>query len=220
MTAILWDLDDTLLDTLPSRMRSLAHAYETCLGTRTDPLALWRSHRGHTLEELGQRLMGDDYRRFTSVYREHYYGAPRDIRPYEGIREVLAQCLEAGVPMAVVTSKTSWGATEELGQTGILEFFQAVVGHDDTESHKPDPEPIFEALSRMCLDDPAMVAFVGDSPADIFAAHNAGCLSIAATWGTLDEELLRDAAPQHLARHPADVLSLFFAHANGKGGAA
>jgi len=206
VNALLWDLDDTLLNTLPARMKALEHAYEKCLGQRTDPLALWRSTRGGTLEDLGRRLLGDAYVKFTTAYRDRYYGEWRDIRPFEGVPEVLDVCHEAGLPMAVVTSKVSWGATDELSQAGILQYFAAVIGFDDTEQHKPDPEPVYAALERLLVDDPSRAVLVGDSPADVFAARNAGCRSVAATWGTLDEELLRDACPDFLATTPHDVL--------------
>lgn len=208
MKAILWDLDDTLLDTLAARMDALAHAYEECLGCRTDPIALWRSHRGGTLEDLGRRLVGDEYTRFASVYRERYYSAAHQLAPFSGIEEVLAALQRTEIPMCVVTSKIAWGATEELGQAGILQYFQAVVGFDDTDLHKPDPEPIFEALDRLCLASEQDVLFVGDSPADIWAARNAGIQSAAALWATLDEELLLDAMPDHHARRPQDVLDV------------
>jgi pyrophosphatase PpaX len=208
MRAILWDLDDTLLETLPGRLDALAYAYEACLGSRTDPLALWRSTRGGTLEDLGRRLLGNDYLRFTKTYRDHYYGKARAILPFSGIELVLRACLDADLPMAVVTSKVAWGATEELAQAGLLCYFQAVVGFDDTDQHKPDPEPVFTALERILVDDPAEVLFVGDSPADIWAARNAGCTSIGAFWGTLDRELLADAMPDLRAETPGDVLAL------------
>jgi HAD superfamily hydrolase (TIGR01509 family) len=208
--AVLWDLDDTLLETLPGRMLALAYAYEECLGAKTDPLALWRSHRGGTLEDLGRRLLGENYRRFTTLYREHYYGQRRRIAPYAGVERVLRTCREAEVPMAVVTSKVSWGATDELGETGILQYFGAVVGFDDTELHKPDPEPLFAAMDRLLIDDLEQVLFIGDSPADIMAARNAGCQSVAATWGTLDAELLLDAYPDHVVHRPEDVLEMLW----------
>jgi pyrophosphatase PpaX len=216
MNAILWDMDDTLLETLPDRMKALSHAYEACLGSRTDPLALWRSHRGGTLEALGQRLLGDDAQRFITTYRDYYYNLPRDIRPYDGVREVLEFFLAAETPMAVVTSKLAWGATEELSRAGILHCFQAVVGFDDTDLHKPDPEPVYAALDRMLIDDAEHVVFVGDSPADIFAARNAGCRSVAALWGTLDEELLRDTTPDHVVSHPSEIRGIVL---NGRAGA-
>ncbi|MEX2081566.1 MAG: HAD hydrolase-like protein, partial [Dehalococcoidia bacterium] len=164
MRALLWDLDDTLLNTLPSRMKALSHAYETCLGEGTDPLALWRSHRGGTLEDLGKRLLGErDYRRFVESYRDFYYSNHRSIEPFEGVEEVLAAYCEGGMPMAVVTSKIGYGATDELERAGLLRYFQAVVGFDDTDSHKPDPEPVFVALERLLVDDPAEAVLIGDS---------------------------------------------------------
>ncbi len=208
MSAILWDLDDTLLDTLPARMESLAHAHRIVLGQPVDPVELWRSNRGATLEDLARRLVGDDYRRFARIYRDHYYGRSRSIRPFEGIEPVLRSLHAAGIPMAVVTSKVSYGATEELEAAGILRYFQAVVGFDDTERHKPDPEPVYAALDRLLADHPGRVALIGDSPADVWAARNAGIRSIAALWGSLDAAATLDALPDFTARSPGAVFEL------------
>lgn len=208
MTAILWDLDDTLLDTLDGRMKALAHAHEALLGTTIDPLDLWRSHRGGSLESLGRRLVGDRYLQFAEAYRERYFGVVREVRPFAGVTGVLSALHEAHIPMAVVTSKVSWGATQELDAAGLLQYFQVVVGCDDTDAHKPDPEPVHLAVDRMLIDDPAHVLFVGDSPADIWAARNAGVRSVAALWGTIDNALLLEAMPDLTADTPAAVLSI------------
>lgn len=208
MNAILWDMDDTLLDTIAGRMIALAHAHETMLGTKVDPIELWRSHRGGSLEAMGQRLVGDDWATFARIYRERYYSLVRDIRPYEGVEAVLRYFHGAEVPMGVVTSKVSYGAVDELTTAGLLGFFHSVVGADDTEQHKPDPEPVFHALDRMMVDDFERVLFVGDSPADIWAARNAGVKSVAALWGTIDSELLLDAMPDYTAKTPGEVLSI------------
>lgn len=208
MKALLWDLDDTVLNTLPARMKALAHAYETCLGARTDPEALWRSHRGGSLEALGQRLLGDGGPRFVSVYRDYYYALPNRARTFPGLPEVLGACHEHGLQMAVVTQKISWGAIEELEASGLLGYFAAVIGYDDVDRHKPDPEPVFAAMDRLLVTEVSDVALVGDSPADVFAARNAGCTSIAALWGTIDAELTLDATPDYTARTPAEVLDV------------
>lgn len=209
MTAVLWDLDDTLLNTLPGRMNALAHAYEACLGAKTDPEALWRSHRGGTLEDMGRRLLGESgYLRFVDTYRDHYYGLERNIQPFSGVVAALDALQHADVPMAIVTSKIAWGATEELTSAGMLQYFHSIVGFDDTDLHKPDPAPVYEALDRLLMDPSKQIVFVGDSPADIWAAKNAGVTSVAAMWGTLDAELLLDAQPDHTARSPGEVLAV------------
>jgi HAD superfamily hydrolase (TIGR01509 family) len=187
-------------------MRALKHAYETTGGGWVDPEALWRSHRGGSLEGLGERLLGADARKFTVAYRECYYSEPSRCRPYPGVPEAIERLASAGLPLAVVTSKISWGATGELEATDLLRYFAAVVGGDDVERAKPDPEPIYMAMERLLIDDPAEVVFVGDSPADMFAARNAGCVGVAALWGTLDAEMLMDAGPAHTAADPEAAL--------------
>jgi len=209
VSAILWDLDDTLLETLPARMASLAHAHQVVLGEPVDPVELWRSNRGGTLEDLARRLLGDDYQRFTRAYREHYYAPGRPApRPFEGVEAVLRSLHAAGIPMAVVTSKVSYGAVEELEAAGLLPYFHAVIGFDDTERHKPDPEPVYAALDRLLADYPERAVIVGDSPADIWAARNAGIRSVAALWGGIDAAATLDALPDFTARTPGHVLEL------------
>lgn len=210
MTAVLWDLDDTLLDTLAVRMRALSYAHETCLGSKTDPEALWRSHRGGSLEAMGKRLLGDgDYMRFVNTYRDFYYSVQRDVRPFEGVVAVLETLRRADVPMAVVTAKIAHGAIDELQRSGLMQYFQAVVGADDTDAHKPDPAPVYEALDRLLLEPSESIVMVGDSPADVWAAKNAGVRSVGALWGTIDAEMLLDALPDHTARTPGEVLAAF-----------
>ena len=159
--------------------------------------------------------MGDDWRKFVTAYRDVYYANPDRASVFPGIKEVLAEVEAAEIPMVVVTSKISHGATDELAKTGILRYFHSVVAFDDTDTHKPDPAPILEALDRLLLDPGDDVIVVGDSPADIFAARNAGCRSIGALWGSLDADLLRDAAPTQLAVAPGDVPELILTLAEG-----
>ncbi len=207
MRAVFWDLDDTLLETAPWRMEALAHAHERCLGTRADAFALWREHNGHTLESLARGLLGDGWMRFVEAYRERYYEREAPIAPFPGVTEALDALRAGGLQLAVVTSKVSWGATAELARTGLLDRFAAVVGADDCERHKPEPEPLFTAMERLALDEPREIAYVGDSPADVEAARAAGCHAIGAAWGTLDAERLRAAGPDLLAGRPADALA-------------
>lgn len=208
MRAVLWDLDDTLLDTADARMAALEHAYRECLGANIDGRRLWREHHGGTLEQLAQRLLGDDGPRFVTSYRDYYYSRRTRVEPHAGIAAALEGLLAEGAQMAVVTQKISWGATEELISTGLMEYFHSVIGFDDTEAHKPEPEPIYEALDRLLIEPGEDVYFVGDSPADMLAARNAGCRSVAAFWGTLGPEELRATGADHSAERPLDVLDI------------
>lgn len=208
MTAVLWDLDDTLLNTLGARMRAVEFAYHACTGISIDSREIWKTHRGASIEALGERLLGDQAKQFVQRFQQHYYNNGGPIAPYTGVTPVLEALLRAGVPMVVITSKLSWGATDELQRCGLLQYFHSVVGLDDTDLHRPEPEPLIEALDRLMLFEPEAAYFVGDSPADIEAAQTAGCPSIGAFWGTLEASLLEQAEPDYVARAPGDVLDI------------
>ncbi|MFQ5380813.1 MAG: HAD family hydrolase [Dehalococcoidia bacterium] len=208
MRAILWDLDDTLLDTAERRMDALAAAYQKCLNATTDPYALWRSRGGRTLESLGRDLLGARYGDFLEAFAESYKSHPVGPSPYPGIGATLARIAESGLQQAVVTSRGSWAATEELASCGLLSHFHSVIAFEDTDDHKPDPEPLIHALERLFIDDPRLTAYVGDTPADVTAAKAAGCRAVAATWGSMDREALLESAPDLVAGAPADVLDV------------
>ncbi len=207
MKAVFWDLDDTVLNTLPARMDALAGTYEDCLGTRPDAERVWREHNGQTLEALARSLMGDDWLRFAERYRERYYAIEFELEPFPGVVDVLDALRADGLELAVVTSKISWGATGELTRTGLLDRFATVVGHDDCDRHKPEPDPLFVAMERMALDEPGQIAYIGDTPSDVKAGRAAGCHAIGATWGSLDAERVRAESPDLLAEHPSEVLA-------------
>jgi pyrophosphatase PpaX len=82
-----------------------------------------------------------------------------------------------------------------------------VVGGDETEKHKPDPEPLLLAAERMDA-DPSQTAYVGDSPFDIRAAKGAGMHSIAVTWGRIHpRERLEAEQPDAVVESAEELLA-------------
>lgn len=208
MTAVFWDLDDTLINTYGARARALQEAYEQCCGLKADGRALCQQLGGGGVEELAQRLLGENYRRFVEIYRSRYYGQPRPIAPYEGVTPVLETLMASNIPMIVITSKVSWGAIEELDRCGLLPYFHSVVGVDDTALHTPEPDPVIEALDRLMIIEPENAFVVGDSAEDMSAAQEAGCRSIAALWGATAAAEVLNAGPEFEAEQPLDVLQI------------
>ncbi len=96
--------------------------------------------------------------------------------------DVLDVLKRQGRRLGIVTAKRR--ATVELafGHLPLEHFFDVVIGSDDTERHKPDPEPIMHALHLLDV-RPEEAAYVGDSPFDVRAAKAAGVHAVAVTWG-------------------------------------
>jgi pyrophosphatase PpaX len=80
-----------------------------------------------------------------------------------------------------------------------------VVGGDETERHKPDPEPLLLAAKRMKV-APETCAYVGDSPFDIRAAKAAQMQAIAVTWGGIhDRAKLEREEPDAIVEHAEEL---------------
>ena len=197
LPAILFDLDGTLIDTIELILSSARHAFEEWPVRPTDEewvrgigTPLVQQLRAYAANDEEVALLLERYRRYQN---EHHN---RLTRCYDDVPDVIAALAERGHQLAVVTSKASSIAHQSLAFVGLDHFFPVVVGYDETTRHKPDPEPVRVALSRLGV-SPDYAVFVGDSPHDILAGNGADVMTIAALWGPFDRETLADARPDH-----------------------
>lgn len=215
--AILFDLDGTLIDTIELILSSARHAFEGWpRGIPTDEdwvrgigTPLVQQLRAYTETEDEVVVLLERYRRYQAEHHD------RLTRCYDDVPEILETLTARGHKFAIVTSKASPIAHQSLKFVGIDDYFPVVVGYDETTRHKPDPEPVNVALSRLGASAEQAV-FVGDSPHDIHAGKAAGVVTIAALWGPFDRETLADARPDHFIGCMADlpgVLDRAFGHA-------
>jgi len=216
LPAILFDLDGTLIDTIELILSSARHAFEEWPVRPTDDewvrgigTPLVQQLRAYAANDDEVALLLARYRRYQNEHHD------RLTRCYDDVPDVIAALADRGHQMAVVTSKASPIAHQSLAFVGLDHFFPVVVGYDDTARHKPDPEPVRVALSRLGV-SPDDAVFVGDSPHDILAGNGADVMTIAALWGPFDRETLADARPDHFIECMAElpgVLNRAFGHA-------
>ena len=103
---------------------------------------------------------------------------------------MLGKLNDNGYRLGIVTSKlhdTEFegrriGCAGEMENMGILDMFCAVVGLEDVQKPKPEPECIFLASSHTGI-DPRETLVVGDTAADIQAGKSANCVTCRAIWG-------------------------------------
>jgi pyrophosphatase PpaX len=98
-------------------------------------------------------------------------------------------------------------AERALMFTGLRETIDLVIGMENTERHKPDPEPVHAALRALGY-PPSEAVFLGDSPHDIAAGNAAGVISVAAEWGPFSAAELDDAKPRYRVARMADFPAL------------
>lgn len=170
--AVLFDLDGTLLNTTEAIFASLRHTMEHFTGTSPD-LSVLQKTMGVPLVDVFESLLPGRAQEACEVYVAHNLSIHgRLVRAYPGVNETLAALKAAGIPLGIVTSKRRNSAEVGVQSAGIKGFFEAIVCHEDTDRHKPDPAPLLTALNSMGISG-GHVLMVGDTIFDIVAAKNA-----------------------------------------------
>ena len=206
---LLLDLDGTVLDTHGLILSSWRHVKETFGLAGSD--ADFQAEIGRPLVHIFDRWARDREHRdeLVSAYRTHNDRVhDAMVAPFPGIPEALRQLRASGVPIAIVTSKTRSFTVRGLRVTGLEELFDGIVAAEDTERHKPDPEPVARAL-RLLGRPPNGALMVGDAAYDLLAGRAAGAATAGVLWGGSTREALLAVHPDHLLSEPADLTTLF-----------
>lgn len=209
LSTFLFDLDGTLIDSIELIMSSFRHTMLTHRGA-VPPDGDWRAGFGRPLRPQLARYArdADEVSRMAATYRAHNLEHhDRLVRPYAGIRPVVAELAERGARLGVVTSKNRPAARQGLRHCGLDGFFDMVVTSDDVTEHKPHPAPVLAALARLEA-GPAETVFIGDSPHDCQAGRAAGVSTAAALWGPFSRASLDPHGPDHWLERPEAILGL------------
>ena len=196
---VLFDLDGTVVDSGAIILASMRHATREVLGIDAEDAELLAAVGGPGLEAQMAAFSPDRVDELVRVYRAHNIPLHDELQPCEGMEDVIVRLHEDGVRLGVVTAKMR--ATAELAFTRLRvgHLFETLVGGDETEKHKPNPDPLLLGAERLGV-DPMDCAYVGDSPFDIRAAKAAHMYSVAVTWGRIhDREKLEAEEPAAIA---------------------
>jgi pyrophosphatase PpaX len=179
---VLFDLDGTLIDSAAIILASMRHATRTVLGREIPDEQLLAGVGSGLRYEMGA-FDPERVEELVEAYREHNEPLHTELQPCAGILDVLPVLHAEGRRLGIVTAKRRLTVQLAFDTLPDLEqYFDVVVGAEDTERHKPHPEPILAALDRVAADADD-TAYVGDSPFDVQAAKAAGVTAIAVTWG-------------------------------------
>ncbi len=205
---VLFDLDGTVVDSGAIILASMRHATREVLGIEFRDEELLGAVGGPGLEAQMAVLAPDRVEELVQVYRAHNEPLHDELEACAGMAEVLVRLKEEGRRLGIVTAKRRSTVELAFARVPLAHLFETVVGGDETERHKPDPEPLLVAAARLRA-APRECAYVGDSPFDMRAARAAGMHGIAVTWGrihgraTLEEErpdAIADSAEELLAQ--------------------
>ena len=206
---VLFDLDGTLIDSGPIILASMQHAVRTVLGREIPPEELGLTIGGQGIVAQMQAIDADRTDQLLEAYKEHNDVLHETLEAFDELLALLPALKAEGRKLGIVTAKRHRTVALALDRFPALEAdFDIVVAHEDTERHKPDPDPVLLAIERLG-GTPAESAYVGDSPFDIQAAKSAGAFAIAVSWGGIhpDDRLLSE-EPDAFVHSPQELLDV------------
>lgn len=202
--AIVFDLDGTILDTLPDLYACMNAALEQ-FGCPKISMEQTRAYVGHGGLQFAACALPEEKRgQAEFFYREiycpvHFHCKNEHTSLFPQERECLAALKRAGYKMAVVTNK-SQQAADALGATLLKEFsFDVIFGNRDGVPVKPDPTSTRMVLRELGV-EPHEAVFVGDGDTDVQTAINAGMRCISVLWGYRTKEQLVQAGASQFAQ--------------------
>ncbi|MBP2667068.1 MAG: ppaX [Firmicutes bacterium] len=206
---VFFDLDGTLLDTTPLIIKSFQHAFQTHFHREIN-LADIQPYMGKPLRAAMEVMApGEEdaviatYRSFNNIHHDQLAGI------FEGVHDTVKTLHDAGIALAIVTSKTSTMARRGLRLFNIEQYFTAVIGVDESVRHKPEPEPVLTAIRQTGL-TAAECIMIGDSAHDILSGQGAGVKTAAVRWSEASWSEVLAANPDYILETMPDLLEIVF----------
>ena len=210
---LIFDLDGTLLDTLPDIARAINDALAKEGYPYSFSLEQAKSLIGGGADRLVKKALkedGDDPEKFAALKKEYmplYEAYQKEhTKPFPGLEDALRAFQSAGIAMFVVSNKP-----DALAQIVVPAFlpnlFQGISGQKEGEAPKPNPSSTLRIINRHGLKK-SETLYVGDSSFDVDTAHNAGLRSVLVKWGYgfYSDELLGKS--DYSVSSPEELISL------------
>lgn len=209
-TAIILDLDGTILDTLDDLTDSVNFALQKH-GFPTHSREKIRSIVGNgarnlILSALPKDASEETLERTLATFKEHYEtNKTNKTAPYDGIMDALATLVEHGCKLAIVSNKHD-DAVGGLYRRFFSDVCDFALGNVDFLPKKPAPDMVHYAIEKLGKKISDAV-YVGDSEVDVKTAKNSGIPCVSVTWGFRDEDVLRAAGAEIIIHSPAELVS-------------
>ena len=211
--AIIFDLDGTLLNTLPTitfYVNDTLKAFGIGVLGEAD-VCRYIGHGAEWLIEQSLLHFGvTDKAIFEKVlhhYKNAYDQAPLYLTEvYDGIFDLLAGLKEKGLVTAVFSNKPD-SATRAVVSHFFREAFAHVQGAKPDVALKPAPDGVFAILEKLGVDKKDSL-FVGDTIVDMETGENAGVETVGVLWGFRDREELQRGRASYIVSTPNEILAI------------
>jgi len=202
MRHVVFDIDGTLINTALANLCSLRDAVRTYTGVDYSHDEL-KFSLGRSAVDTMKILNVDpaQYENVVAMWEASLQNYADTIHYFPDIPQVVEELYKKGHPIGIVTSQSKG----EFASFAILDqlrpYFGVVICAEDTEKHKPNPDPLLK-YAELAGVDISEVTYIGDSPYDKACALSAGAKFILAPWGSAQPVEIAD---EFRANSPADI---------------
>lgn len=205
--AVVFDLDGTLIDSLPLVLAAITHAVEP-YGIRPT-MEIFATLGGpperFMLELVRERRhLPEALARMETFHRENTHL----IRPFDGAAKLLGFLEKSRVKRAIWTGRDRRSTEILLDRLGLAESFGTVLCGDDLDTHKPDPAGLREILRRLEV-AATETLYVGDADVDVLGGSACGVETMLIRHGRAIESAIA-ARAWRLAASPRDAYAAVF----------
>jgi HAD superfamily hydrolase (TIGR01509 family) len=204
--AVIFDLDGTLIDSMPLVLRAFAHALAP-YRPELDEQAIFQLLGGPPSRTL-RELTGDETKAAGALARLEEFGFENGalVKPFDGMREMLGDLRSRGLLLAVWTGRDRATTQAIIDAHGLGGYFSEIVCGDDLSTHKPDPEGIQAILTRLGL-SPQDALYAGDADADVLGGYTSGVPTVLIHHGR-DVDPVVSVKAWQVVPFPADAYAL------------
>ena len=212
VSAVLFDLDGTLVDSAPD-LAGAANEMREVRGLSPMPYEMLRAFagtgaRGMLAASLQAQPGQPGYADLRDEFHDRYERRLlQETRLFDAILLLLDALDRHRLPWGIVTNKALRFAQPLSQALGLLPRAAALVGGDSTPHTKPHPAPLLEAARRLRL-PPQSCVYVGDDLRDVHAGRAAGMGALAAGWGYLGVDTpIHEWGADSVLAEPGDLLT-------------
>lgn len=211
--AVLFDLDGTLINSIPDISRSVNFALAAHgLPTHDEKTCMYMVGNGARV--LIERAVGDKQDMVDAVlqtYREHYAVHCFDSsHVYPGIEELLQALRNAGYKLIVLSNKDDGDVQTVMRRYFPDMHFDLLRGKLPGRPVKPDPSSALTIARELSL-SPDEFWYIGDTPVDCQCCKNAGMHFIGVSYGFRTREEIAEAGAQIIVDTPKEALDIIIA---------
>ena len=206
---IIFDFDGTLGDTRRNIVTTLRQTMRQLRLPVADEQAC-AATIGLTLNDCFKRLFPylteEQADECTETYRRLFAENKKTLVPelFPHVTETLRLLHQQGIRMSIASSRSSASLREFLSDMSIADYFCYIVGADEVNHPKPDPEPVLLTL-RALHAKPEETLVVGDMPVDVLMGKGAGAYTCAVTYGNASRAQLEEAGADFIIDDMAEL---------------